>query len=184
MRFSELEDEYDVVRYYAEVFNPLGYLFFIFDKDRDYYEKMEHAFVASGIISTAFHLVHHLGTGNTWSTLPPRLHRFLSMKGWSHQMVLQSARRGGNIALRLAGSPAAAPMVLLLAAMYVGAQVRPGENQYEIDRVARAIDYTRGTRDHWWDTSWLVSHGYFHESPHHGDHWYSFNPQDIDGSHR
>ncbi len=101
------------------------------------------------------------------------------------QIIFPSVSNAASIWSRiLFANPGTVPLVVLLGLMYIGAKARPGENQFETDRVARAIDYTRGTRDHWWDTSWLVSHGYFHESPHHGDHWYSFNPQDIDGSHR
>ncbi len=87
--------------------------------------------------------------------------------------------------LRLVTVTGSWPIVVLYGAMMLGHSISESiDTSTDQERVLRAIDYTRGTRDHWWDTSWLVSHGYFHESPHHGDHWYSFNPQDIDGSHR
>lgn len=184
MRFSELDDEEDVLRYYAEVFNPLGYFFFLFDEDRDYREKAEHALVASGIISSAFHLVHHLGTGNTAATLPTFSQRFISMKYWTRQMITSPFRRFGPAATRVLGSSATLPLALLFAAMYVGVAVRPGELQTETDRVNRAINTIRGFDG----TSWMIEHGHFTDVPYlenpSGDRiWYSFNPQDIDGSH-
>ncbi len=82
-------------------------------------------------------------------------------------------------------NPATIPLTLGLSALYIGSKFRPDEDPFETARVERAIDMARGFTD----TSWMTQYGHFGELPYienpQGDRiWYSFNPQDIDGSHR
>lgn len=188
MRLREIDSGPDMLQFYAEVYNPFGYIRFVFQEDRDWWEKAEHAAIATGTVALPFHVLTAMSSGGYWANLPPGMaYRAASMKRFTHNLFYGFARNTGLHGRALLANPATLPLVASLGLMYVGAKARPtDEDVWQIDRIQRARAQAMGARDPYGVGTgpWFVSHGYFHDSPHHGDHWYSFNPQDIDGSHR
>ncbi len=186
MRLREIDSWSDYFQYFFEIYNPFGYLRFLVDDERDWAEKAEHTAAATITIGLPFHAYTAMSTGGYWANLPPgSFYRAASMKKFQGQLVTNFVRSISPVAARVLTSSATLPLVILFAAMYVGVAVRPGELETETDRVNRAINTIRGYDD----TSWMVDYGHFSELPYienpSGDRvWYSFNPQDIDGSHR
>ncbi len=102
MRAKDVDSFSDVVLYYAEVFNPFGYVMFTLRTDRNWAEKVEHALVLSTIIGTSFHIVTAMGTGGYRANLPPgAFHRGLAMKKWTQDMMYAGVRRGTSYGSRI-----------------------------------------------------------------------------------
>ena len=157
-------------------------------------EELILAIATSGFLFGVGYGVREAHAGYTLARMPDVRWRNIV---FDRQKLLKLARRNttfpsignavsiyGRMLLR---SPATLPLVASLGLMYVGAKARPtDEDVWQTDRIQRARAQAMGARDPYGVGTgpWFVSHGYFHDSPHHGDHWYSFNPQDIDGSHR
>ncbi len=93
MRFKEIEDERDALQWFGEVYNPFGYLFFIFDEDRDWWEKAEHGAVATATFSLPLHFGAAISTGGYWANLPPGpIHRMLAGKKFASDVYMGAGR--------------------------------------------------------------------------------------------
>jgi hypothetical protein len=70
----EIKDPADAMYYYGEVLNPLGYVTFALQEDKDWIEKAEHTAVASIMFSAPLHIGAAISTGGYRANLPPGIH--------------------------------------------------------------------------------------------------------------
>ncbi len=130
MRFHEIESERDAVQYIYEVYNPLGYLEFVVDEDRDWWEKAEHFAVAGFTFAAPLHFGSAISTGGYRANLPPmnviehmaavrkfatEVYFYISRKAWS------LARLGTSFVGRVA--IASAPIAVAAGSAYAQTQV-------------------------------------------------------------
>ncbi len=114
MRAREIDSWADYFQYFAEIYNPFGYLRFAFQEEKDWWEKAEHAAVASATVALPFHALTAMSTGGYWANLPPGIsYRAASMKKFSHQLMYNLARSATATASRV-------PLAVPVAALAVG----------------------------------------------------------------
>lgn len=111
MRFREIDSGPDVLHYLAQVYNPLGYVRFAFEEDKDWWEKAEHTAIASATVAIPFHVLTAMSTGGYWANLPPGMSwRAASYKKFTHQLFYNFMRNVIAISSRV---PSAVPVVAL-----------------------------------------------------------------------
>ena len=93
MRFKKIESEGDALQYIGEVYNPFGYLYFVIDEDRDWWEKAEHGAVATATFSLPLHFGAAISTGGYWANLPPGpFHRMGASKKFASDIYRGAGR--------------------------------------------------------------------------------------------
>lgn len=111
MRFREIDSGPDVLLYLAQVYNPFGYVKFAIEEDKDWWEKAEHAAIATATVSIPFHVLTAMSSGGYWANLPPGMsYRAASMKKFTHQMFYNFMRNSVAVGSRFT---VAAPLAAL-----------------------------------------------------------------------
>ncbi len=94
MRFSEIESGSDVLQWYSEIYNPFGYIKFLLEEDKDYWEKAEHGAIATATVALPFHALTAMSSGGYWANLPPgTTYRTMSMKKFTRDLFYSTLRR-------------------------------------------------------------------------------------------
>ncbi len=103
MRFHEIESERDAAQWIFEVYNPFGYVEFVFDEDRDWWEKAEHGAVAYGTFSLPLHFGAAISTGGYWANLPPGMFaRSLAVRKFASEIYFAAARNSWRLVQTIA----------------------------------------------------------------------------------
>lgn len=124
MRAHEVDSWSDYFQYWGEVYNPIGYISFALDEDRDWAEKAEHSAIVYTTIGVPFHIMAALSEGGWALNRPPgHMYRSVAMKKLVSEYFYKLVRRASV----LRPSPATlgrlgvvAPVALLAVAATAG----------------------------------------------------------------